>query len=703
MARRRTGRNLLKLRKEAADAGGMPLGDPTPPWRVHLKNRAAPAREPEPWRRRLSIRLSAAVALAAGAVYLAWRFTSTFNGDALAVSVVLWALEVHAWVGLGLFTFSLWDVDGAPRPLDHVPDLQVAVLIPTYDEPVEVLLPTVAAALALEPTHDTWVLDDGDRPHVAALAERLGARYIARTDRTGAKAGNINHALSVVDADLMAILDADHVARPDFLRRTLPYFNDPDVALVQTPQDFYNETSFEHVHAPEPDGRGSRVVYSEQAVFYREIQPGKNRWNGAFWCGTGAVVRTSALESVGGVATDSVTEDIQTTIRMHRLGWRTVYHDEVLARGLAASTAAQYSLQRHRWCTGAMQVLRSERPLTGRKLTLPQRITYAATILGWFDAVRMLGFLLLPPVVLLTGASPIDVSLSTFVVLFVGYLVLQQHALWRLARGRMRLVPATVFDLVRLEATLGAILGGLAGRSGGFAVTPKGRTGSPGDHAPVPRLLTTLLVVQVIAFGWYVANVTGAGPLVYGIPGVAHGAAFWLAVNGWLVAVAIRRVRSERFAAERRASHRHPVQVEATLDGAPVTVTDLSLTGAQALVPGPDAPAVGTHVKVFVLLDNAATAFRAVVRSVRPDSAGGPIRVGLEFLPDQLNQQARLTLGLFAASTGTRDPFRDRKGGSGEEPTEPVPAETAHQSPPTEDSGAHVPDRHDFHPQIPGG
>lgn len=624
------------------------------------------------------IRSSAVAALVVGAAYLVWRFSGTFNGDALTLSAAMWVLEVHAWVGLALFSFSLWEVDAAPTPLDALPDLRVAVLIPTYDEPVEVLLPTVAAALALRPAHDTWVLDDGDRPHVADLARQLGAHYLARTDRTGAKAGNINHALPIVGADLVAILDADHVASPGFLLRTLPYFTNPDIALVQTPQDFYNETSFEHVHATDRTGEGARLVYSEQAVFYREIQPGKNRWNGAFWCGTGAVVRTAALDSVGGVATSSVTEDIQTTIRMHREGWRTVYHDEVLARGLAASTAAQYSLQRHRWCTGAMQVLRAERPLTDRRLTFTQRLSYAATLLGWFDAVRVLGFLLLPPTVVLTGASPIDAPLGTFLVLFVTSLALQQHALWRLARGRMRLVPATVFDLVRLEATLRAIVHGLSGRERGFQVTPKGRTGTPG-HAPAPRMLAWLLVVHVVAGGWYALNLFGVGPLTYGIPGVAHGAAFWMAVNGTLLVLSIRRVRAERFAAERRASHRHEVSVEGTVGGKAVTITDLSLTGAQATVPASRAPAVGTDVKVFILLDHGATAFRATVRSLRPDPVRASddtrddgeetVRIGLEFHPHQLNQKARLTLGLFAATSQSRDELGTRAPGS-----TPVPA-----------------------------
>lgn len=263
------------------------------------------------------------------------------------------------------------------------------MLIRTYNEPEDVLLPTIAAAVALEPAHETWVPDDGERPEVEALATELGARYLTRHDNTHAKAGNINHALDRIDADLIAVLDADHVARPEFLVNTLAYFADPEVALVQTPQDFYNEDSFEHSE------RSSAGIYNEQAVFYRVIAAAKNRWQGAFWCGTCAIVRTEALRSVGGIATGSVTDDILTTIEMHGRGWRTFYHNEVLARGLAARSLDEYLVQRRRWATGAMEVLRIENPLTVEGLSFGQRFSYATTLWAWFDAWRSLGYIVL--------------------------------------------------------------------------------------------------------------------------------------------------------------------------------------------------------------------------------------------------------------------------------------------------------------------
>ncbi|MGH9275844.1 MAG: glycosyltransferase, partial [Acidimicrobiales bacterium] len=120
----------------------------------------------------------AVLALAATALYLSWRASSTLNLDAWYLALPMLILEVHAALGLGLFTFSLWDVDVRPRRRYPRRLPTVAVLVPTYNEGEEILLPTVAAAVALEPVHETWVLDDGNRPEVAELVAALGARYL---------------------------------------------------------------------------------------------------------------------------------------------------------------------------------------------------------------------------------------------------------------------------------------------------------------------------------------------------------------------------------------------------------------------------------------------------------------------------------------------------------------------------------------------
>jgi len=138
---------------------------------------------PESKSRRRTIHVAAVVALAVSTAYLSWRVGFTLGS--LWLAIPLWLLELHAAVGLFLFTFSLWDIDSAviPPPVLQT-DQRIAVLIPTYNEPSEVLLPTVAAAVALEPAHETWVLDDGHRPWVREMATSLGARYLTREERS---------------------------------------------------------------------------------------------------------------------------------------------------------------------------------------------------------------------------------------------------------------------------------------------------------------------------------------------------------------------------------------------------------------------------------------------------------------------------------------------------------------------------------------
>ncbi len=550
---------------------------------------------PETARRKLAIR-----GLAVGAVwftlaYLTWRAAFTLNPAAWWVSIPLVVLEIHNGIGLALFTFGLWDLDAvAPARVVDDTDLQVAMLITTYDEPTEVLLPTIAAAVAIEPAHETWVLDDGRRPEVAALARRLGARYLTRPSNADAKAGNLNHALAHIDADVIGVLDADHVVRPDFLRHTLGYFDDPRLALVQTPQDFYNVTSFEH--EPLRTGR----YYTEESVFYRVILPAKNRWNAAFWCGTGAVVRVAALRDVGGVATGTITEDIHTTVRLHARGWRTVAHNEVLAHGLAPSDADAYLLQRHRWASGAMQLLRLENPLVVRGLTVAQRLAYASTLFAWFDAWKILGYLVLPIVVLATGGVPIVAPLAVYGPVFVGVLALQFVALRRLARGYYPPLLSTLFEFLRMPAVLSATLmlfdPSVRTR---FEVTPKGRR--VGGRPRPPLVLTGVFAAAVLALGWGVATLGGFTPMTYDEPGAMVGAAVFLAVNAAFVATGIVRITAPRYAGERRASVRMPTRLRGSLGDEPVEIVDLSLGGARLRSLSGWVPQAGSKLEVEVL------------------------------------------------------------------------------------------------------
>jgi cellulose synthase/poly-beta-1,6-N-acetylglucosamine synthase-like glycosyltransferase len=604
---------------------------------------------PEPQGRRRIIRAAALTALAMSVIYLVWRGAFTLNLSAWWISVPLYVLEIAGFIALALFTYSLWDIDSllAPPQVTRT-NARLAVLIPTYDEDEEILLPTVAAAVAMQLEHETWVLDDGDRLQVRRLADALGARYLARSSHEHAKAGNLNNALNRVDADIVAIFDADHVPDPSFFPKTLGYFDDPEIAVVQTPQDFYNVTSFEHIDLQALPVWDRQPVH-EETVFYRVIGPGKNRWDAAFWCGTNALVRVAALRDIGGVRTETVTEDIHSSVELQKRGWRVVYHNEVLARGLAATNAGQFRLQRHRWATGAMQLMRAEHPIVTRRLKLRQRIAYAATLLAWFDSWRALAYLLVPIVVLATGASPIETPLPVFIAAFGITFLLQQGALNLLSRGYHHPLISARFELMRLGATLSGTLTLLRNKARKFQVTPKGRTGTDRHRDQVPGGLIALLALHVAAAIWFALTQLGLTPLHYGTPGVAWGALFWLFVNSSLLIAAMRWITASRYATELRRSVRFPLADPASIDGHAGTMVDCSLGGARVDYRDPGALEEfhpGTSARLEVHLTGATLALDALIRSVR-GSDDRVVHVAVEFAPHQLQARAALATALF--------------------------------------------------------
>jgi cellulose synthase (UDP-forming) len=597
---------------------------------------AVPA--PESAARLLGVRTVAVAAVLATAVYLTWRVLTTLpEGPALLLGAPFLALELYGGLTLVLFVMTTWDVSPAtvPPPRPGRPP-SVTVFVATYDEHLDVLLPTVAACLAMAGEHETWVLDDGGRLEVEEMATALGARYVARPRHDHAKAGNLNHALALVRTDLVAVFDADHVPDPDFLTRTLPYFADERCALVQTPQHFYNTTSFEHLRPG--------VDLHEESLFYRVIQAGKHHAGAAFWCGTNAVLRTGALREIGGVATESLTEDFHTTMKLHRAGWRSVYHNEVLARGLAAGSPDAFYAQRRRWGRGAMQVLRHDNPLTAPGLTLRQRLGYLYSLSAWFDSWRTLGLALVPVAVLVTGVFPVDAPPALFALMAGVPFLLQQVALGLLARGFSPARFSLLFEVVRLPSNLAATLSLVLRGTGRFAVTAKGRTGEERTRARVPALLTVLAAVLAGSLLFTAASLTGWTPVEHRLGGTTLVPAFWVAATLAFVVAGILRIRDPRFSAERRDAHRFPASLPAVVEGAPARLVDVSLGGAQVRVRGVGA-AVGAEVELAIRVPDRAAhvVFRAVVRSRAHDVHR------LQFVGRQWGELAALSGTAFGA------------------------------------------------------
>ena len=555
--------------------------------------------------------------------YLVWRL-GTFNPAAPVFSRVIYGAEVFGFVTAMLHIFMCWRLSVRQSTPPRVAR-SVDVFVPTYNESPALVRKTLLAAMAMDGAHTTWLLDDGRRPEMAALARELGCRYLTRPDNSHAKAGNLNHALQHSQGELIAIFDADHAPRRDFLTRTLGYFDDERLAFVQSPQDFYNLDSYQH------RWRGQRgTVWTEQSLFFRVIQRGKDVWNAAFFCGSCAVVRRTALDEIDGFAAGTVTEDLHTSIRLHARGWKSVYHAEPLAFGLAPESIEPFIAQRVRWGQGAMHVWRKEGILTHKGLTLAQRINYLASVLTYFDGWQKGIFYLAPVFVLLSGTMPLVTSTQQFLLHFVPYFVLTFWVFEEVGRGYGRSLFIEQYNMARFAAFAWATLAWIFPRMK-FRVTPKGMAAGSTWRFTAAQWAVMTLNWLAIPAGILLYLLASPLPLDGLVANVV-----WAGVNGAMaLAVLSFTAVNQRNA---RASYRFPVPLAAELvlaDGrrVPGTVDDLSDVGMRFYGALPREVAAGDLLTGSLLLPDGPLAFWGEVRGIvgHADDAGAAVAAGCSF------------------------------------------------------------------------
>jgi cellulose synthase (UDP-forming) len=540
-------------------------------------------------RRNTRFILLVAYALAAAA-YFIWR-TTVFAPAHPIFSLLFYVAELLGFVYGAMFlveTLHMATHTPPPPPCG----LSVDVFVPTYNEPVTVVRRTMVAALRISYPHQTWLLDDGNRAEMRAMAAELGCRYLARANNDDAKAGNLNNALKFARGDIVAVFDADHIADPRFLDRTLGYFGDPRVAFVQTPQEFYNFDSFQHI-----GGRRAQQAWSEHSLFYHIVQRGRDARNAAMMCGCAVVVRRTALDTVGGFMTGTVTEDMHTSVRIHAAGWRSISHPETLSAGLAPRDARSFARQRRRWAQGAMQVCRKE---WQAPLTAQQRLAYGMHVVNHLEGLRHAFFYFMPMIVLGSGLTPFQANLLPWLAFTAPYFSLSILGFEEFARGHGRLFDQEVYNLARCPASLRAFAQLLWARPLRFWVTPKGP----------PRRSQSIV-------SWVVLAGTSA----------AVGVALWRSLHGrsqfpadsliilmlWagfaMVTAARLCVLTRRCNHDRRRTQRFPVQIPAILKSTAddamhqVLITSVSAGGLSLRAAAPTATLPpGRHVVGMTLL-----------------------------------------------------------------------------------------------------
>ncbi|ULQ45367.1 UDP-forming cellulose synthase catalytic subunit [Flagellatimonas centrodinii] len=581
--------------------------------------------------------------------YLYWRVTETlpigegFDAIDLFFATGLILAELYAWgiLLLGYFQ-SVWPLQRRPVPLpddlDQWPTIDV--FIPTYNEPLKVVRPTVFAAMELDWPRDkinVYVLDDGRRPEFAAFCKEIGATHMTRPDNKHAKAGNINHALKQTHGEFVAIFDCDHIPTRSFLQMTAgTMLRDPRMALVQTPHHFFSPDPFERNLGV------FRQAPNEGELFYGLLQDGNDYWDATFFCGSCALLRRSALAQIGGIAVETVTEDAHTSLKMHGLGWKSAYINIPQAAGLATESLSAHVGQRIRWARGMAQIFRVDNPLFKKGLEIGQRLCYANAMLHFFYGFPRVVFLSAPLAYLLFDAKVIAAQGLMIISFAIPHLVMAIMTNSRLQGKYRHSFWAEVYETVlAVFIIIPTTLAMINPKLGKFNVTAKGgivdRDYFDGDIARP-------------YFYFYLANFIGLviGSLRMLLPGAPIDTIGinmgWTAYNLLILGAAIC-VASEKRQVRHAVRVRCQVPVALRLPGSEsVELTEtLDLSYGGSAVPGLEhlQLEVGASVEVALIPDHRLAWTPATVRR-----AGRNV-VALEFGALNPEQEAQLVYALY--------------------------------------------------------
>lgn len=435
-------------------------------------------------------------------VYYSWWFFPGHASNPYLYWLLVFGETYHIFMAFS-FWFTIRPAKEMPAPPFSKKKFApvVDIYIPVAGEPKDVVGKTVEAALKIDyPRKNIYILNDGyvakkdNWQDMETLARETGVTCLTRRTPGGAKAGNINHALARTRGELIAILDADMVAHPDFFTRTVPHFRDPEMGFVQTPQYYVNT-----------ENGVAETAWKQQELFFGPIMRGKDKSNAAFICGTNVLIRRRALDEAGGMYEKSIAEDFLTSIRIHERGWKSRYVPEVLVEGLAPEDLLSYYKQQSRWARGSLQVLIGENPLFSRGLSLAQRLEYLASALYYFNGVIVLIDILMPLFFLLFGWQAVFAKTTTVAIFFIPFMLFNLLTLYLVSDGTLNL-NTFAFTHASWFLHARAFLATVTNEKSAFHVTPK--KGSEGNYLSLaaPHIIYTLLVGAGAALSIYRAG-----------------------------------------------------------------------------------------------------------------------------------------------------------------------------------------------------
>jgi cellulose synthase (UDP-forming) len=579
--------------------------------------------------------------------YLYWRLTCTIPWEEgasrlwwplLCLGVEMTALFDAAILYLILFrpTDRSREADANEARLRAVSPSALSavdVFIATYNEPREVVEKTILGCLALDwPDARVWVLDDGRRVWLRDLCAEKGAGYITRPNNQGAKAGNINHAIAVTDAPFVAVFDADFIPRRDFLMRTMGFFRESRIGIVQVPHSFYNHDPFQTNLSLQ------QAMPDDQRFFFEALMPGRDGWDAAFCCGSNSVTRRALFQEIGGgLPEGSVTEDMLLTLSGLREGYVTRYLNEPLAHGLAPESMAAFFVQRQRWAQGAMQILHLPQGPLGPGLSPRHRLLFLPS--AWItQGLQSLLAFVTPIVFLLFGLAPlVNVDLMSVCHYLLPMVVGLVGGITLLAPGRYYPLAAQLIGAFQSFRILPTALQTLIRPKGlVFRVTPKGAAAEGAGweqsiwFAAVGLIGLTLAGLAINLVPEYrMIPEGGSFPVV----------ALWSTLNMvLLMLVAMLCLQKTQMRSEERFALREPLTILSE-NGAMVTSTngDISISGVGVIHDGTTQFGLGERVNVVL---PSVGMIRGIIRRT-----GTRIGVAFDFQSEQIRD--RLIVHLF--------------------------------------------------------
>ena len=522
-----------------------------------------------------------------GWTYLNWRIFYTIDLN-LRMKDIIWAVlliigEIYTFMIFTSFSFiSLKHYRRSDINPDKIKDFKyfpsVDVLICTLNESEDILRDTIIGCVNIKyPNKKVYLLDDGNRPEIKKLAEKHGCNYIAREKNIGYKAGNVNNALKYTNGEFIALFDADHIPVSTFLMELMDYFKDDSVAIVQTPQHFFNPDPFQKNLSID------KYVRNEQDFFFRIIEPGLSFYNATIVAGTKLLIRRKYMDQVGGMPEDSITEDINLGIRFQSLGYKVLFHNKPLAAGLAPETFKDYVNQRLRWAKGNLQVyFGKDSGKYFRKLQPTQILLYCGGLLYYFLGVPRIIFLISPILFLLFDIVPVIAVLYQLIIFQFSYFIFKILLFYKISKKYRNVFVTDIYETAIAFFLAGTVfktlLNPLKFYKHEFVVTNKGvnfEETTSDIKLVIPQII--ILILAILAF--VKAGINLNNPLLSKESVLIN--IFWNIYNTIILCFAIK-VAVER--PELRKHIRIPVKLTTKIQNSnievPIRIVNLSKGGA---------------------------------------------------------------------------------------------------------------------------